>query len=284
MVSAVKSAASPTVGAVVLQDYAWAHGEGLDELCKLLNEATGTTTWKAVRQWGDGQDANAESLRDAVVLYDRSVYIGTDIEKSSVGAFRDEEDLLAGMQPSIRGQLADFIGRWASAELEVVDSATGTSATGLQFVLVSYHGRKMMKANNDILPVQTTVKASMARDFVSQVADLAVANEASPALIAGSWNIDSVPLTVNGGHKSDGRSKAPWTTTVHLSDAVEKDSIGQPLSQVDYAVAVHPAPGSNANTDLTVTEVVTLSHPADIASHFQHKPLLLKIQVKQRSA
>ncbi len=147
---------------------------------------------------------------------------------------------------------------------------------------VSYHGRKMMRANNDVLPVQTAVKASMAKDFIHQVADQG-AKEAAPALVAGCWNIDSMPLTANGGHCSDGLSKAPWTTTVHLCPTRERDAVGQPMNKVDYAVAVHPAEGANTTTDLRVIEVVTLDHPASIASHFQHKPFLLRFEVAPKA-
>ena len=96
-----------------LRSYAWASESGLDVLVRLMDEATDSLNWKAVRQWGDEQDATAESLRDAVILYDRSIYIGTGIEKPEVGAFRDNDDLLAGMQSDIKAQLAGFIGRWA---------------------------------------------------------------------------------------------------------------------------------------------------------------------------
>jgi hypothetical protein len=260
--------------------YAWASDSGLDVLVKLMDEATNSLNWKAVRQWGDEQDPSAESLRDAVILYDRSMYIGTGIEKPEVGAFRDNDDLLAGMQDDIKAQLAGFIGRWAGIELEVL--GPDGKAGDLMFLLVSYHGRKMMRANNDILPVQTAVKAAMAKDFISQVADLG-AKESAPALIAGCWNIDSMPLTAHGGHRSCALSKAEWTCTVHHSDAVEKDSVGQPMNKVDYGVAIHPAPLANTTTDLKVLDVVTLEHPQAIASHFQHKPLLLKIQVAPKA-
>ena len=59
-----------------------------------MDEASDSLNWKAMRQWGDEQDATAESLRDAVVLYDRSIYIGTGIEKPEVGAFRDKPSSL----------------------------------------------------------------------------------------------------------------------------------------------------------------------------------------------
>jgi hypothetical protein len=148
-----------------MQDYEWATDTGLSILVAFINGATGSQTWKAIRQWGDEQ----ESMRDAVVLYDRSVYIGTAIEKSSIGAFRDNEDLLAGMQPDIKAQLAEFTGRWAGVELEVVDASTG-QATDLMFLLVSFHGRKIIQTKeNDVLPVQTSVKAAMVKDFISQV-------------------------------------------------------------------------------------------------------------------
>lgn len=260
-------------GAIVLQDYEF---KQIDLLVKLLNEAAGTDTWKAVRQWGD----DSESLLDAVVLYDKAVYAGTDIEKATVAAFRDNDDLLAGMQPSIKEQLSGFIGRWAGLELEVLNSSGKTNE--LMFILVSYHGRKIVKANNDILPVQTAVKAAMAKDFIAQVADLG-AKDAAPALIAGCWNIDSTPLEVNGGLCSDELSKGPWKTSVHHSEHVEKDKVGQPMNKVDYSVAVHPAEGASATTDLNVVEVITLEHPADIASHFQHKPLLVKFTIAPKA-
>lgn len=267
-------------GAIVLQDYAWASDSGLDVLVQLMDDASDSLNWKAMRQWGDEQDEKAESLRDAVVLYDRSIYIGTGIEKQEVGAFRDNDDLLAGMQSDIKAQLAGFIGRWAGIELEVLDS--DGKAGDLMFLLVSYHGRKMMRANNDILPVQTAVKAAMAKDFISQVADLG-AKESAPALIAGCWNIDSMPLTAHGGHRSCELSKAEWTCTVHHSETVEKDAVGQPMNKVDYSVAIHPTLTANTTTDLKVLEVVTLEHPKEISSHFQHKPLLIKIQVAPKA-
>lgn len=259
-------------GAIVLQDYEFAQ---IDQLVQLVSEVSGNA-WRAVRQWGD----DSESLRDAVVMYDKSVYAGTDIEKTAVAAFRDNDDLLAGMQSSIKEQLSGFIGRWAGTELEVVEPTGKTNE--LMFILVSYHGRKIVKANNDILPVQTAVKASMAKDFIAQVADLG-AKEAAPALIAGCWNIDSIPLEVNGGLRSDELSKGPWSTSVHLSEHIEKDKVGQPLNRVDYSVAIHPAEGASANTDLTVVDVITLEHPADIASHFQHKPLLVKFTIAPKA-
>ena len=270
-----------TPGAIVLQDYEWSSEQGLSVLVKLMNEAAGTDTWKAVRQYGDGKDSTSEALRDAVVLYDKAVYIGTDIDTITVGAFRDDDDLLAGMQAGIKAQLSNFIGRWAGTELEVVDAATG-KASDLMFIAVSYHGRKIVKANNDILPVQTAVKAAMAKDFIAQVADLG-AKDAAPALISGCWNIDSTPLEVNGGVRSDGVSKGPWSTSVHLPEHIEKDKIGQPMNKVDYAVAIHPAEGASATTDLTVVEVITLEHPAEIASHFQHKPLLVKFSIAPKA-
>ena len=203
-----------------------------------------------MRQWGEDKGEKA----DAVVLYDRSVYIGTAMEKTSIGPFRDNDDLLAGMQPDILRQLSGFSGRWAGVELEVLNTISG-KACDLQFMLFSYHGRKMISANNDIFPVQTAVKAAMGKDFIAQVADCG-AKESAPVLIAGTFNIDSAPFVANGGLRSDAHSKAPWSSTVHTDEDLQKDALGQPVNPLD---------------------------PAETASHFQHKPLLMKIEVAPKA-
>jgi len=273
--AAAKAQGSPC-GAIVLQDYPWSSAQGLDSLVKMLNESTGDS-WDAVRQWGNDQDENAECLRDAVVLYDTAIYVAKEaIDKDSVGAFRDREGLLDGMQENIKLQLAGFIGRWAGVEI------APASNHNLPFLLISFHGRKIIRANNDVLPVQTVVKAAMCKDFISQIADLG-GKEASPVLIAGCWNTDSVPLTVNGGVNSDASSKVKWTSSVHHPHEIQTDAIGQPMNSLDYSVAIHPEAVAVA-ADLKVTDVIALRHPTELASHFQHRPLLVKFDLVPRSA
>jgi hypothetical protein len=116
-----------------------------------------------------------------------------------------------------------------------------------------------------------------------QAADCAIGEEHAPVMIAGSFNIDSESLVANGGYKSGAESKASWTTTVHLSETVEKDAIGQPVAKTDYAVAVHPGDQSNTTTDLKILTAVTLEHPSNITTHFQHKPLLFTIEVAPKA-
>jgi hypothetical protein len=171
---------------LIAQDYEWATENGLTVLVNFLNEATGSKSWNAVRQWGEDQDEGAEYLRDAVVLYDTTVYEGTDLEKTAVGPFRDTQDLLAGMQPSIKNVLSAFTGRWAGVQLKV-------PGTDLSFVLISFHGRKIVRVDGDVIPVQTNVKAAMAKDFVAYISEYG-AQVGVPALVAGSWNTDDAPV------------------------------------------------------------------------------------------
>jgi len=178
---AAKEMGAPS-GAIVLQDYPWATAQGLDLLVKSLNEATGDA-WEALRQWGSSQDENDECLADAVVLFDTAIYsLSGGVDKDSIGAFRDTDDLLAGVQDEIKAQLAGFVGRWAAAELSVVDASPP-----LAFLLVSYHGRGTLHVNGEFIPVQTAVKAAMSKDFIAQVADQIAERDHVPGLIAGCW-------------------------------------------------------------------------------------------------
>jgi len=96
-------------------------------------------------------------------------------------------------------------------------------------------------------------------------------------------NTDCVPLTADGGVQSGPGSKGAWATSVHVPHEVSKDKIGQPINPVDYAVAVHSAEGASTSADLKVVDVVALKHRADLASHFRHRPLLIKIEVAPKA-
>lgn len=250
--------------AICLQDYEWNTERCLAELIEEINAAHGSPTWKAVRQWGNSDVDLGDEKRDAVVLYDSSVYSEKDMERHSIGKFYDSEHLLAGMQPEIKEQLANFDGRWAGAVLQVPE--------GRKFFLLSYHGKKIVRSNGEGHPIQTAVKTSMAKDFIGHVANVSV-NDGSPALIAGCWNTNSEPLRAHPLEDDD------WSASVHVYPETEApkrsslDAKGMPKGRVDYSVAIHPK--GSACTDLLVNEVHLLPLDEGIAHNFQHAPLLI---------
>lgn len=257
--------------AICLQDYEWNTETCLAELVNQINEAHGEATWKAVRQWGNEDVDMKESPRDAVVLYDSSVYSEKDMDKHSIGKFYDTDHLLAGMQPEIKEQLHNYDGRWAGAVLQVGQR---------KFFLVSFHGKKMITVNGEAQPIQTAVKMSMAKDFICHVANVSVA-DGSPALIAGCWNTNSEAFRANPLEDD------VWGTSVHVYDQRETprrsslDAKGMPSGRVDYCVAVHPK--SSACTDLEIGEVHALPLDPEIAGNFQHHPLLIKFVLTEKA-
>lgn len=193
------------------QDYEWASDAGLNDLLAQLGAASGST-WRCVRQWGEEEECLASAhTRDAALLVDQAIYSAEPLAKDIVVAFRDAGGLLAGMRDDIRTQLSGFESRWAGATL----SAVGTGS-GPKVVLVSVHGKKTVGgANGDFYPVQTGVKAAMARDFVSQMAG---ETRGAPLLLVGCWNVDSAPLR--------GLAGEGWTSSVHqCPDAAHKDAL-----------------------------------------------------------
>jgi len=262
--------AEPT--AICLQDYEWNTERCLAELIAQINAAHGGDSWQAVRQWGNEDVDLGDSPRDAVVLYDSSVYTEKDMERHSIGKFYDTEHLLAGMQPEIKQQLENYNGRWAGAVLQVPE--------GRKFFLVSYHGKKVISVNGEGQPIQTAVKSSMAKDFIGHVANVSV-KDGSPALIAGCWNTNSEPLRATPLEDDE------WISSVHVYDESEAprrsslDAKGMPKGRVDYSVAVHPK--ASACTDLTVTEVHLLPLAPEIAGNFHHQPLLMKFTLATKA-
>jgi len=258
--------------AICLQDYEWNTERCLAELIADINKAHGSDTWKAVRQWGNQDMDLGDDKRDAVVLYDSSVYTEKDMERHSIGKFYDSEHLLAGMHADIKQQLSSFDGRWAGAVLQV--------AEGRKFFLLSYHGKKIVKSNGEGHPIQTAVKTSMAKEFIGHVANVCV-NDGSPALIAGCWNTNSEPLRATPIEDNE------WSSSVHVYPETEAprrsslDAKGMPKGRVDYSVAVHPK--GSACTDLIVNEVHLLPLDKEIAHNFQHDPLLITFDLAQKA-
>lgn len=266
---AKQSNSEPT--AICLQDYQWNTERCLAELIDQINEAHGSATWRAVRQWGNEDVDMTESPRDAVVLYDTSVYAEKDMERHSIGKFHDFDHLLAGMRPEIKHQLESYDGRWAGATLQV--------PSGRKFFLVSFHGRKVMSIDGEVQPIQTAVKTSMAKEFIGHVANVSV-KDGSPALIAGSWNTNSEPLRATKLEDDE------WSATVHVYPEQEAprrsslDAKGMPKGRVDYSVAVHPK--ASACTDMSVSEVHVLPLDPEIAGNFQHMPLLIQFKLEAK--
>jgi hypothetical protein len=261
--------------AIALQDYEWNTESCLAQLIDQINQAHGASTWKAVRQWGNAELDLPDDKRDAIVLYDTSVFSEKDMDKHSIGRFHDTEHLLAGQHEGIQQQLSSYDGRWAGAVLV-------TAADKRKFFLLSYHGKKVAMAQGEAHPIQTAVKTAMSKEFIGHVANVAVA-DGSPALIAGCWNTNSEPLRAAPLESPD-----EWTASVHVYPESEQprrsslDNKGQPRGRTDYAVAIHPASKADACTDLVVGEVHLLPIDPSISASFSHQPLLITFELAQK--
>ena len=257
---------------IALQDYEWSTESCLSQLIDQVNQAHGAPTWKACRQWGNAELDLPDDKRDAIVLYDTSVYSEKDMERHSIGRFHDNEHLLAGQHEDIKSACSSFEGRWAGAVLTVADR---------KFLFVSYHGRKVAMHNGEAVPLSTSLKSAMNKEFIGHVANVACA-DGSPAIIAGCFNTNSEPLRAEPLCSPD-----EWNATVHVypeSEAVKRSSLdakGQPRGRTDYAVIVHPLAGRC--TDLTVSDsdVHLIPISPEIAGRFSHQPLLITFKLEK---
>lgn len=255
---------------IALQDYEWNSEGCLTQLISQINEAHGAETWKACRQWGNAELDLPDDKRDAIVLYDTSVYSEKDMERHSIGKFHDLEHLLAGQHDDIKSACSSFEGRWAGAVLSVAER---------KFLFLSYHGRKIAMHNGEAVPLSTSLKTAMSKEFIGHVANVACA-DGSPAIIAGCFNTNSEPLRAEPLSSPD-----EWNATVHVypeSEAVRRSSLdakGQPRGRTDYAVIVHPEAGRCTDISVSENDVHLIPIAPEIAGRFSHQPLLISFKL-----
>jgi hypothetical protein len=291
---AVKSGKRP--GAVLLQEYSWAGraaktGAGepsLGDLAARLGPG-----WAEVRQWGD------TGGRDAVVLYDTSIYMGARLSTSGVMASSDGTRLGNGVAAARRAGISSYEGRWAGVQLAALDPST-EKPTSLQFLLVSYHGRSNKPAGGaaggGLSKLEANVKRALAQDFVIEVAKAAIKaklppvvaggfeQSTVPALVAGDWNAERIAFQEFRGLAVGDH---PFACTSHGAGnelgvlSARRNAYGMLRDELDYVVAVNPERRHELSCTVAVHEVRALPH---LSTHrrlglFDHDPLLVMFQV-----
>ena len=269
--------------------------------------------WRAVRQGNN--DAIAKCILYPVVLFDTDVFECNTVLNGAIPPYpanRELEDV--AFTGFAARTLRDYGGRWAAAHLAVKYSATeymidnSALSTPLQFMLVSYHGRRNEIRDPDLpgserhaRPLDTSILLPISETFVKHVAEFALKQPfhklydnklnlvGVPAILAGDWNcklkiesIDPIPGVSILKH-------IPKEVSQDVSSRMAPEGAAL-RPRIDYAISTNPLPTDRAQRYAAksgakaqapcIVEIGEITELAHLAAHharkfFDHNPFVM---------